>query len=181
MKKREISRKVISDIATQYSQSLRPITKKACEEYGFSAPYYESLLERAVRESIVDMDTVKNMRERAIEHSQSGAKGIDEENERMGRVLEHYARLLEERKTFVFSSEEAANLAKRYAKTQLPLGEFLKEEYITKSLLDRTLDFVIRSNLLDEKTARELRDKIKPKDEEATEPFDFEKAQIKMF
>ena len=152
---RNASRGKIHEIATLYAEKPAEYSYQYfCEEYGISEWTFYTILDKAVVENVVDSATVIKMAKKASGNSKTKAgEGAAVRSRR------HYSDLIQEREVYELPKKEAVELATRYAKRTILRKEFLKQNFITSKLLDRTLLKVIENNWVDDDTV----DRIKKK------------------
>lgn len=132
---KDFSRKQINKIAKDYANF--PVTRTFFVElYDISQSTFYSILQKAIIEHIVDIDTVYKIRERAISNM---SKKREKVNTNM--VYLHYENLLEKRNNFVFCKKERKRIITEFANRdkRIPKKYFCKEQCISIELLDKVL------------------------------------------
>lgn len=119
---KDFSRAEIWEIATRYANTGLAYSHDFFEkEYTVSANTFYNVLEKAVTESIVDMNIVKKMAIKAASNSEQKA-GIAGKN----RSEKHYEELMRQRARYMFSKKEAISWTKKVCRKQFSERSFFK-------------------------------------------------------
>jgi len=152
---KEFSRRQIWKIATDYAKT----------EYKYSCDYYQrefqiskwtfyTILEKAVVEHIVDMETVELMAIKARYNSsiKAGEAGAE-------RSRKHYDYLKRKRALYRMSKKQATKWTIQYAESKLNKKEFAKRSCITTQLLDVTIKEAIERSWVSDEIVGKLKEK----------------------
>ena len=152
---RDFSRYEIWCIATSYANTNSANYHEELErKYEISSGTFYNLLEKAVVENVVDIETVLKMEEKAKYNSKVKA-GVAGEI----RSEKHYDCLKKKRKDYMLPKQDAINITKKYAESNLYKKDFCQENHITERLLDR----IILKTIIESWITDELVEKLKTK------------------
>lgn len=152
---RDFSRKEIWDIATLYAKTVSEYSSEYfSEKYSITRNTFYTLLERAVIENIVNDEIVLDMANKAAYNSKVKAGEAGEMRSR-----KHYGQLIERRKTYMLSKEDAISITTRYASCEVSKTRFVNNNYITTKLFDRTLYRAVVENWVSDETVQRLQEK----------------------
>lgn len=152
---RDFSRKQIHAIAEKYAcYGMEYSHKYFSREYKITEKTFYNLLEKAVIEGIVSDSTVEKMKQKAMSNAYKAAG----ENARI-RSSKHYNYLICKRKEYRLNKKKTIELVTKYANLPLRKDEFAKENFITISLLNRTIRESIVQNLVSDKIVEKLKEK----------------------
>lgn len=132
---RDLSRKKIAEIATQYAQTNFAYSHDYfSREYAISKGTFYTALEKAVIENIVDDKTVEQMAAKAAYNSQVKAAEAGKQ-----RSKKHYDYLLLKRRQYMPSKEQAIIWTTEYANCKYHKNDFATKNFITVALLNRVI------------------------------------------
>ena len=157
---KEFSRKKVWEIATQYARTLSAYSRDYySREYGINYSTFYSLLERAVVESIVDEETVRDM---AIKAGNNAAGKAGEGARK--RSEKHYEYLLLKRNMYMLPKTESIEYSIKYAYSAYDKQRFCEANFIDTKLFDRMLYKAIVESWVSDEVVAKLQAKSLQKD-----------------
>ena len=155
-KRNKLTYSKIKKIATEYAKTDDEMARSFfTDQYNISAHVFYTLLSFAIICWIVDDDTRKKIKKKAVSNYK-----LHNEKEKAKRVMDHYADLYRKRQVFLnhFSKEEIIDISKKYSEG-IALGVIAKEYEVCKDairiLLARGIKNVITpSNIVAEMKKR---------------------------
>lgn len=134
---KDLSRQEIKDIAIEYSNTDHLHARTCiCEKYQITSSTLYNLLDKAVIEHMVGLNTIQNMQKKAEKNASIHA------GDKAGiRSRTHYHKLLHDRNTFLFSKKTSKELTIAFAnrESDMTKKEFCILHCIDIELLDKTL------------------------------------------
>ena len=103
---KDLSIEEVQEIAILYAQSVRPITKEICDEHDITRDTLREILEKAIREELVDLDTAKRIAEVASTNAYCHVTE-DQRKNACQRSWNHYGPLILERENRKRARQEA--------------------------------------------------------------------------
>ena len=150
---KDFTRAQVYQIADEYARSPYDITAAYfAKEHSTTESVIYSILKKACIESIIPLSTVKLISKKSSHNAyHNGGEGG------MWLSIENYRGYLEKRRVFQFPKKIAKWYAEDYASSPLNQFDYAKVNYMTTTLLSRTLKQVIEKNWVNDECVMKLR------------------------
>lgn len=163
-----LTRNEIKRIAVSYATSPDEVSASYyVEEYNVTESVFYSCLEKAVMESIVDLETANMI---AAKAGRNGARHAGEG----ARVnsSKHYQRFIDARKGFKFKATDRKKFVKMYANSEKGFKSFCNDECVATSILSEAIWTAVINEEVDDAVIEKLYEKsVKARGEEKAKPY----------